>query len=122
MSLSALASATSVLTRRAQTDPLAYYRPTPPQLRFLESTSQIRLFRAGNQAGKTWCGVADAIWRCLGSHPYQPVKAAPIEAWVVVVSWEQSLSIQQKIWSLLPKDAVEEGDRKSTRLNSSHRT
>ena len=108
MSLAALASATSVLTRRAQTDPLAYYRPTPPQLRFLESTSQIRLFRAGNQAGKTWCGIADTLWRCLGSHPYQPVKAGPIEAWVVVVSWEQSLSIQQKIWSLLPKDAVED--------------
>ena len=108
MSLSALASATHVLGKRAHTDPLAYYRPTPPQLRFLQSSSQIKLFRAGNQAGKTWCGVADCIWRCLGSHPYTLVKAAPIEAWVVVVSWEQSLSIQQKIWSLLPKDAIEE--------------
>ena len=108
MSLAALASATHVLGKRAHTDPLAYYRPTPPQLRFLQSSSQIKLFRAGNQAGKTWCGVADCIWRCLGSHPYTLVKAAPIEAWVVVVSWEQSLSIQQKIWSLLPKDAIEE--------------
>ena len=108
MSLSALASAAHVLSNRAHMDPLAYYRPTPPQLRFLQSSSQIKLFRAGNQAGKTWCGVADCIWRCLGAHPYTLVKAAPIEAWVVVVSWEQSLSIQQKIWSLLPKDAVEE--------------
>ena len=109
MSLTALASASSVLTRRAQMDPLAYYRPTKPQLRFLESTSQIRLFRAGNQAGKTWCGVADALWRCLGSHPYQQVPPAPVEGWIVVVSWEQSLSIQKKIWDLLPKDSVEEG-------------
>lgn len=108
MSLSALASAAHVLGRRAHSDPLAYYRPTPPQLRFLQSTSQIKLFRAGNQAGKTWCGVADCIWRCLGSHPYTLVKAAPIEAWVVVVSWEQSLAIQGKIWALLPKDAIED--------------
>lgn len=108
MSLAAIASASHVLGRRAVADPLAYYRPTPPQLRFLQSTSQIKLFRAGNQAGKTWCGVADAIFRCLGAHPYTFVKAAPIEAWVVVVSWEQSLSIQQKIWQLLPKDAIEE--------------
>ena len=54
MSLSALASAAHVLGQRAHADPLAYYRPTPPQLRFLQSTSQIKLFRAGNQAGKTW--------------------------------------------------------------------
>ena len=108
MSLAALASATHVLGKRAHTDPLAYYRPTPPQLRFLQSSSQIKLFRAGNQAGKTWAGVADCIWRCLGCHPYTLCKAAPIEAWIVVVSWEQSLSIQQKIWSLLPKDAIEE--------------
>lgn len=108
MSLSALASAAHVLGKRAHADPLAYYRPTQPQLRFLQSTSQIKLFRAGNQAGKTWAGVADCIWRCLGSHPYTFVKAAPIEAWVVVVSWEQSLSIQKKIWQLLPKDAIED--------------
>ena len=108
MSLSALASAAHVLGKRAHSDPLAYYRPTPPQLRFLQSSRQIKLFRAGNQAGKTWCGVADCIWRCLGSHPYTVVKAAPIEAWVVVVSWEQSLAIQKKIWQLLPKHEVVE--------------
>lgn len=107
MTLSALASAAHVLGRRAQADPLAYFRPTPPQLRFFQSTAQIRLFRAGNQAGKTWAGLADCVWRCLGRHPYTLVKAAPIEAWVVVVSWEQSLAIQGKLWALLPKDAIE---------------
>lgn len=109
MSLSALASAAHVLERRAYSDPLAYFRPTPPQLRFLQSTSQIRLFRAGNQAGKTWCGLADCIWRCIGRHPFVPsVKPPPIEAWVIVVSWEQSLAIQKKIWQLLPKHEVVE--------------
>ena len=106
MSLAALARASSTLAQRAHSDPLAYFRPTPPQLAYLESTQPIRLLRAGNQLGKTWAGLADVIYRCLGSHPYTLVKAAPIEAWVVVVSWEQSLSIQQKLWALLPKDAI----------------
>jgi phage terminase large subunit-like protein len=106
VSLAALARASSTLAQRAHSDPLAYFRPTPPQLAYLESTQPIRLLRAGNQLGKTWAGLADVIYRCLGSHPYTLVKAAPIEAWVVVVSWEQSLSIQQKLWALLPKDAI----------------
>ncbi len=106
MSLSALASAAHTLTRRSDTDPLAYFRPTPPQLAFLSSNHPIRLLRAGNQLGKTWAGLADVIYRCLGSHPYTLVKAAPIEAWVVVVSWEQSLSVQAKLWQLLPKDSI----------------
>lgn len=106
MNLSALATATNTLARRAQADPLAYFRPTPPQLAFLSSNHPIRLLRAGNQLGKTWAGLADVIYRCLGSHPYTLVKAAPIEAWVVVVSWEQSLAIQKKLWELVPKDSI----------------
>lgn len=107
MNLASLATATNTLARRAHADPLAYFRPTPPQLAFLSSNHPIRMLRAGNQLGKTWAGLADCIYRCLGSHPYTLVKAAPIEAWVVVVSWEQSLSIQAKLWQLLPKDAIE---------------
>ena len=107
MNLSALAKATNTLAQRAHADPLAYFRPTPPQLEFLSSASPVKMLRAGNQLGKTWAGLADVIYRCLGSHPYTLVKAAPIEAWVVVVSWEQSLSIQAKLWQLLPKDAIE---------------
>jgi phage terminase large subunit-like protein len=107
LNLASLATATNTLARRAHADPLAYFRPTPPQLAFLSSNHPIRMLRAGNQLGKTWAGLADCIYRCLGSHPYTLVKAAPIEAWVVVVSWEQSLSIQGKLWQLLPKDAIE---------------
>jgi len=106
VNLSALATATNTLARRAHADPLAYFRPTPPQLAFLSSNHPVRLLRAGNQLGKTWAGLADCIYRCLGSHPYTLVKAAPIEAWVVVVSWEQSLSIQKKLWELVPKDSI----------------
>ena len=106
MNLAALASASHVLQRRAESDPLAYFRPTPPQLEFLRSTERIRLYRGANQVGKTWVGMADTIWRCLGSHPYQPVRPAPIEAHVVTVTSQQGVAIQEKCWHLLPKDAI----------------
>lgn len=106
MSLSALASAAHVLTRRSDTDPLAYFRPTPPQLEFLKATDRIRLYRGANQVGKTWVGMADTIWRCLGAHPYQYVRPAPIEAHVITVTSQQGVSIQEKCWRLLPKDAI----------------
>jgi phage terminase large subunit-like protein len=106
VSLAALASASHVLRARASLDPLQYFRPTPPQLEFLQSTSKIRLYRGANQVGKTWVGIADTIWRCLGAHPYQPVRSGPIEAHVVTVTNEQGLAIQAKCWDLLPKDAI----------------
>jgi len=89
-----------------QRDPLRWVRWTPPQHAFLESQYRIRLLRTGNQFGKTWAGAADAIWRCLGSHPYQEVRPGPIEAWVICKSWSQSIAVQSKLWHLVPKDAV----------------
>ncbi len=87
-------------------DPLRHVRWTPPQMAFLESQYPIRLLRTGNQFGKTWAGAADALWRCLGSHPYQDVRSPPIEVWVVCKSWSQSIAVQSKLWALCPKDAV----------------
>jgi len=101
-----MAMAAARLSRRTQTDPLAYFTPTQPQLDFLSHTSRIRLARSGNQIGKTTMGLVDLIYRALGSHPYQLVRAAPIEAWILCQSWESSLSIQGKLWELLPKDSL----------------
>lgn len=103
MTLAYAAQAMVQLARRVETDPLAYFRPTPPQLAFLQATAPVVMLRAGNQLGKTWAGVADCIWRALGDHPYQRVPAGPQEVWIVCVSWEQSLSIQKKVWQLVPK-------------------
>jgi phage terminase large subunit-like protein len=108
VSLSALASAAHVLQRRATDDPLAYFRPTPPQLEFLRCTDRVRLYRGANQVGKTWVGMADAIWRCLGEHPYQRVRPGPIECHVVTVTSQQGIAIQEKCWALLPKQAIAE--------------
>ena len=58
--------------------------------------------------GKTYAQAAETIWRCMGEHRYRPVPPAPVECWIVVHSWEQSLSVQQKTWELLPKDMLAE--------------
>jgi len=94
------------MLEEAAVHPLDQVRWTPPQLAFLRSTRSYRLLRTGNQFGKTWCGSAELLYRCLGYHPHKPVRPGPIEAWVVCKSWSQSIAIQKKIWSLCPKDAV----------------
>lgn len=109
MSLVGLARGLDVLARRAQADPLAYFRPTVPQLEFLRCTAPVAMLRAGNQLGKTIAGLTDVIWRALGTHPYVPVAAPPLEAWVICFSWEQSLSVQAKFASLCPPGALAEG-------------
>ncbi len=95
-------------------------RWTPPQYDFLsqalprpatatEPCCFCKLLRTGNQLGKTWVGLAELIWRCLGAHPFIPVPKAPITAWVICDTFGQSIEIQQKFWDLVPKDALAPG-------------
>ena len=95
------------LIEEAEAHPLAHVRWTPPQLALLQEESKFYLLRTGNQFGKTWCGAGETIFRCLGSHPYKTVRKGPIEAWVLCKSWSQSVAIQKKLWTLLPKDAID---------------
>lgn len=83
-----------------------HVRWTPPQLALLRSSHPFRLLRTGNQFGKTWAGCAEIIGRCLGRHPYKAVRQGPIEAWIICKSWSQSIAIQAKLWSLLPRDEI----------------
>jgi hypothetical protein len=94
------------LLEEAATHPLQQVQWTPPQLALLRCSAAFFLLRTGNQFGKTWCGAAELIYRCLGEHPHKAVRKGPIEAWVICKSWSQSIAIQKKIWALLPKDAV----------------
>lgn len=98
----ALTLATDLLDSTSQ-NVLGYTRWTPPQLAFLRSTSSRKLLRTGNQFGKTWCGAAEALYRCQGEHPHKTVRQGPIETWVLCKSWSQSLAIQGKLWALVPK-------------------
>lgn len=94
------------LLDEASRHPLDYVRWTPPQLALLACGDPYYQLRTGNQFGKTWAGCAEIIYRCIGAHPYKRVRPGPIEAWILCKSWSQSIAIQKKLWTLMPKDAV----------------
>lgn len=103
-----LLSGLKELSRRAETDPLAWMRWLPSQDAFLRCTDKRVLLRAGNQwGGKTIVLLSELIYRCLGYHPYKPVTKPPITAYLVTASWQQSLEIQRKLWYLLPKEQID---------------
>lgn len=104
--LLAILRGTQALQSLADRTPLGQVRWTPPQLAFLRSKRKYKLLRTGNQAGKTWAGAAEIIMRCLGKHPFKAVRNPPVECWLICKSWSQSISIQAKLWALLPKDEI----------------
>lgn len=97
------------LLEQAAVHPLQHVRWTVPQLALLNCTDAYFELRTGNQFGKTWAGCGEVIFRCLGRHPYKRVRPPPIEAWIVCKSWSQSIAIQKKLWTLIPKDELVEG-------------
>jgi len=91
------------LAARAEERPLDHIRWLPGQHRFLSSPSKRKLYRTGNQhSGKTTAGLAELHYRCIGAHPFIDVPPAPITAWVVCASWDQSLAVQTKLAELIP--------------------
>ena len=107
-----IASITKTLLKMrdvANADPLAWFTPTKPQLAFLQSTAPITLFRAGNQLGKTAAGAAEMIFYALNRHPYKNIPDGPKEIWVIVHSWEQSKTVQGKIYDLIPPAELADG-------------
>ncbi len=106
MSLSGFYNGVRSLKQRSSSNPLAYFRPTPPQLAFMQDSSQIKLLLGGNQVGKTLCAVAELVHRCLCTHPYLPTDPSPITSFLITHSHQQSVTIQQKLWDMLPKDQL----------------
>lgn len=103
MSIKNLASHVLKIKQEADKNPLQWVRLTKPQLEYAQSPHKYTLLRGGNQIGKTFVGACVTIWRCLGIHPYLSTPPPPIEAWIVCYSWHQSLSVQEKLYNLLPK-------------------
>lgn len=97
------------LLDEAATHFMSWVRWTVPQLALLGCVDPYYQLRTGNQFGKTWAGCGEVIFRCLGQHPYKRVRPPPIEAWIVCKSWSQSIAIQKKLWTLLPKDELVPG-------------
>ena len=87
----------------ADSSPLSWFRPSPPQREVLEATESIVLFRAANQLGKTYVGAAECLYTMKGYSPYKDLShiKPPITVWAIVHSWEQSKIIQHKIHSLI---------------------
>jgi len=104
----ALLGALRELGRRAEASPLDFMRWLPAQHSLLSATERVVLLRCGNQSqGKTTAALAEAIYRCIGHHPLKAIPSAPVEGWIITASWSQSLAIQQKLWELLPKAALD---------------
>ena len=80
-----------------------------PQGEFLRAAGEtrVRVFRSGNQVGKTTAGAVDVLLACCGWHPWID-RRPPIRAWVSGLDWE--FGIGGVIWpaleALLPSGAV----------------
>ena len=93
------------LKGRAEKNPLVYFCPTPPQEAFLKDKSKIKLLLGGNQVGKTMAQCAELLHRCLGTHPYLETDPPPITAFLITHSHMQSVTIQEKLYEMTPKDS-----------------
>lgn len=110
MDLTALARLASqsaaALTDQHRANPLGFLRWTPPQREWYGLNVPRKLFRSGNQLGKTTVGLAEVISRALGTHPYYRTRAPPVEIWIVCTSWAQSVAVMGKFWALVPHDQL----------------
>lgn len=96
-----------VLSLRDRESALSSVRWTPPQMAYLRAGGpKPVLLRAGNQwLGKSYVGIADTIWRCLGTHPFDP-RGQMREAQTAIVlspTTKHSRQLQEKCWELVPK-------------------
>ena len=101
--MASLANSLLTLQSEVLADPMAGWAPTPPQEQWLRSNARIKMFRGGNQIGKSAVGIVELLSRLKGKHPYLTVKPPPIEAWAVFHSWEQSKILQAKLYDMVCK-------------------
>tara|TARA_Y100001963_G_scaffold154129_1_gene242259 strand:- start:606 stop:2045 length:1440 start_codon:yes stop_codon:yes gene_type:complete len=106
MSLNLLAQRIGKLKKKSEHDPLSYFYPTAPQRAFLNDESKVKMLLGGNQTGKTACACALLLYHCLNRHPTQKTDPAPVEAVLVTHSHSQSVIIQGKLYSMIPKDTL----------------
>jgi len=106
-SLGGMAQRLAWLRKRAENDPLRYFSPTPPQRAYLADKSPIKELIGGNQVGKTLATCALLLYHCLGRHPHYKTDPPPIEAWLITHSHEQSRTIQQKLYDMIPKEELD---------------
>ena len=106
MKLTSLAKRVNTLQKRSFQDPLSYFIPPPPQQKWINDSSHIKLLLGGNQTGKTAAACFLLLAHCLDRHPVLKTDPPPIEAWLITHSHEQSRTIQQKLYDLIPKSQL----------------
>lgn len=57
------------LKKRSATDPLAFFCATPPQEKYINDPSPVKLLLGGNQVGKTYATCALLLYHALNRHP-----------------------------------------------------
>lgn len=67
-------------------DKLSLYQPHSHQLCFHKSNAKIRLMVCGNRSGKSEASTLEAIWLCLGIHPYHE-RSLPVKGKVYFESY-----------------------------------
>tara|TARA_R110002110_G_scaffold349256_3_gene559456 strand:- start:83 stop:1531 length:1449 start_codon:yes stop_codon:yes gene_type:complete len=107
--LKRLRSATLDLQESTDDGLINFIKWTPPQAEFHAMAAKRKLLRAGNQVGKSVCGLGQVIMSCIGT--YEHSQPPPIEAWVVTTSWAQGVALHKKFWELCPKSALTERSR-----------
>lgn len=107
--LKRLRNATLDLQESTDDGLINFIKWTPPQAEFHAMASKRKLLRAGNQIGKSLCGLGQVIMSCMGT--YEHSAPPPIEAYVVTTSWSQGVSLHKKFWELVPKSALTERSR-----------
>ena len=89
------------LREYADARPSDYMSWLPSQDAYLRDTAKSKMIRTGNQAqGKTTAALTDLHWHCLGRHEHMPVRAPPVEWWVMCAAWGQSVAIQKKFYEI----------------------
>lgn len=92
---------------RYMTEPPGLGGMSPPQSKFHQDPARKRLFRAGNQIGKTRSGAAEAWFHALGDHPYRDTPPPGNTGWVLASDLKSGWpSISKKMREIEPLGAV----------------
>ena len=93
--------------RRQYRDALSYVRLTMPQRVFLSDGARFKLWRDGNQIGKSHAIALEVVWTASNRHPFLNMRRGPKKVLVISLSKEQMVPLHEKIWNLLPKDEID---------------
>lgn len=88
--------------------PIPGMQLTRPQRQVLQDPMPVKLWRDGNQLGKSWWLALEVVLAATGRHPYLNLRRPPVQIMVFSVNKEQAVPLHEKIWQLLPKDEIDD--------------